>query len=89
MIRRYLEKRIVESLQHFPAVLLTGARQVGKSTLAQELIASSWAAEYFSLDDRTTLDAALRDPDGFISGLPLPSVIDEIQMALFLPPDIP
>ena len=81
MIRRYLETRITESLQHFPAVLLTGARQVGKSTLAQSLIASSWAAEYFTLDDRITLDSALRDPDGFISGLPVPSVIDEIQRA--------
>ena len=81
MIRRYLENRITESLKHFPAVLLTGARQVGKSTLAQSLIGSAWPAEYFSLDDRLTLDAALRDPDGFVSGLPVPSVIDEIQRA--------
>jgi uncharacterized protein len=81
MIRRYLEGVILESLRHFPVVLLTGARQVGKSTLAQGLIQSSWKANYYTLDDRTALDAALRDPDAFIGGLPTPAVIDEIQRA--------
>ena len=81
MIRRYLQDPIFESLKHFPAVLLTGARQVGKSTLAQALIKASWDATYFTLDDRTILDAALRDPDGFVNGLPMPVVIDEVQKA--------
>jgi predicted AAA+ superfamily ATPase len=81
MIRRYLQDLILESLKHFPVVLLTGARQVGKSTLAQALIKGSWDATYFTLDDRTILDAALRDPDGFVSGLPMPAVIDEVQKA--------
>jgi len=81
MIRRYLQEPIFESLKHFPAVLLTGARQVGKSTLAQALIKASWDATYFTLDDRTILDAALRDPDGFVNGLPMPVVIDEVQKA--------
>lgn len=81
MIRRYLQDPILESLKHFPVVLLIGARQVGKSTLAQELIAPSWNARYLTMDDRATLDAALRDPDGFISGQPTPVVIDEVQKA--------
>ena len=81
MIRRYLQDLILESLKHFPVVLLTGARQVGKSTFAQGLIHASWSAAYFTLDDRATLDAALRDADGFVSGLPMPAVIDEIQKA--------
>jgi predicted AAA+ superfamily ATPase len=81
MIRRYLQSPILESLKHFPVVLLTGARQVGKSTLAQALIKGPWDATYFTLDDRAILDAALRDPDGFISGLPIPAVIDEVQKA--------
>src|SRR3972149_4433063 len=81
MIRRYLQDAVLESLKHFPVVLLTGARQVGKSTLAQTLIKASWNATYFTLDDRTTLDAALRDPDGFVNGLPMPVVIDEVQKA--------
>ena len=81
MIRRYLQDPILESLKHFPVVLLTGARQVGKSTLAQALIEAKWKATYFTLDDRTVLDAALRDPDGFVNGLPVPAVIDEVQKA--------
>lgn len=81
MIRRYLFDNILDSLQHFPVVLLTGARQVGKSTLAQELIGKAWDALYLTLDDRTVLDAALRDPDGFVSGTPTPVVIDEVQKA--------
>lgn len=81
MIRRYLQESILESLKHFPAVLLTGARQVGKSTLVQALIETSWKANYFTLDDRTTLDAALRDSDGFTEGVPIPVVIDEVQRA--------
>lgn len=79
MIRRYLQDSILESLQHFPAALLTGARQVGKSTLAQHLIGPSWKALYLTLDDRAVLDAALRDPDAFISDMPTPVVIDEVQ----------
>lgn len=81
MIRRYLQGPILESLKYFPVVLLTGARQVGKSTLAQTLIKTSWDAAYFTLDDRIILDAALRDPDGFVNGLPTPVVIDEVQKA--------
>jgi len=81
MIRRHLQQRILESLRHFPVVLLTGARQVGKSTLVQTLAPSDWPARYVTLDDRTVLDAALRDPDGFIAGIPTPVTLDEVQRA--------
>jgi hypothetical protein len=81
MIRRYLQDSILESLKYFPVLLLIGARQVGKSTLAQGLIGPSWKARYLTLDDRTVLDAALRDPDGLISNIETPVVIDEVQKA--------
>lgn len=81
MIKRHLFHDIMDSLQHFPVVLLTGARQVGKSTLANELSRSEWKAIYLTLDNRVILDAALKDPDGFISGTPVPAIIDEIQKA--------
>lgn len=71
----------MDLLPHFPVLLLTGARQVGKSTLAHALIDSSWNARYLTLDDRTILDAALRDPDGLLSGVEPPVVLDEIQKA--------
>jgi len=81
MIRRYLQDPLLESLKHFPVVLLTGARQVGKSTLVQGLIGPSWDARYVTFDDRATLDAALLDPDGFVAGQPPPVIIDEVQRA--------
>ena len=81
MIKRHLESLVLEALQQFPVVLLTGARQVGKSTLVQALCRGAWPASYLTLDDRTTLDAALTDPDGFIAANPGPVAIDEIQRA--------
>ncbi|GFP40673.1 ATP-binding protein, partial [Candidatus Hakubella thermalkaliphila] len=81
MIRRHLYEIILESLQDFPVVLLTGARQVGKSTLAQALPSERWPAAYLTLDDRAILDAALRAPDGFVTGTPPPVIIDEVQRA--------
>jgi predicted AAA+ superfamily ATPase len=81
MIPRYLQPSVLNSLQHFPVALLTGARQVGKSTLAQDLIGKSWQASYLTLDDRVVLDGALRDPDGLISATPTPVVLDEVQKA--------
>lgn len=78
---RHLEPLLSESLRHFPTLLLVGARQVGKSTLARMIAERAWPARYFTLDDRTALDAALTDPDGFIQGLPRPAIIDEVQRA--------
>ena len=67
-------------------VLVNGARQSGKSTLARQLISEAHPARYLTLDDATVLDAAKSDPTGFISGLEGPVVIDEVQRApgLFL-----
>jgi len=81
MIRRYLQTALTDSLRNFPVVLLTGARQVGKSTLAQAMISRAWPARYLTLDDRTVLDAALRDPDALIGDVPDPVIIDEVQRA--------
>ncbi len=81
MIKRHIASDILDSLRHFPVVLLTGARQVGKSTLAEMLSKTRWKAAYLTLDSRVVLDAALTDPDGFISGTPVPAIIDEVQRA--------
>lgn len=81
MYRRHLSRRLLDSLAAFPAVLLLGPRQVGKSTLVQELRSAAWSSRYLTLDDRTTLDAATTDPDGFIAGTPTPVAIDEVQRA--------
>jgi hypothetical protein len=81
MLGRHIERTILESLRHFPAVLLVGARQVGKSTLAQALAGGPWPARYVTLDERTVLDAALKNPDGFVQSLAAPVVLDEVQRA--------
>jgi hypothetical protein len=70
-----------------PVVLLTGARQTGKTTLAQAMAAGS-GARYFTLDDSATLALAAGDPSGFIRNLPGPVVLDEIQKAPSLFPAI-
>ncbi|MBI2211188.1 MAG: AAA family ATPase [Deltaproteobacteria bacterium] len=81
MLRRHLQSLVLESLADFPVVLITGARQVGKSTLVQALITTKWPATYLTLDNRTVLDAALTDPEGFLAANPVPLIIDEIQRA--------
>ena len=81
MIQRHLEPLLLESLKDFPVVLITGARQVGKSTLVQALCQRKWPAAYLTLDDRTLLDAALTDPDGLIAANSGPVAIDEVQRA--------
>jgi predicted AAA+ superfamily ATPase len=81
MIQRHLESLILESLTDFPVVLVTGARQVGKSTLVQALCRRAWKASYLTLDDRTLLDAALTDPDGLLAAQSGPVAIDEVQHA--------
>jgi hypothetical protein len=61
-------------------VLINGARQTGKTTLAQA-IAGKMDSQYFTLDDAATLGLAAGDPVGFIRNLSGPVVLDEIQKA--------
>lgn len=67
--------------------MLVGPRQAGKSTLVQELAAGPHRARYVTLDDLQTLEAARRDPVGFVEAADGPLAIDEIQRApdLLLP----
>lgn len=80
MIERHQEQRIKEALDDTPVVMLTGARQVGKSTLGEQL-ARHLKAQVVSLDDLATRAAARQDPNGFIDRLHLPAMIDEVQRA--------
>lgn len=59
-----------------PAVVVTGARQTGKSTLAQELVPGD--RRYVSLDDLDVLDAARRDPQALVGGSQAVT-LDEVQ----------
>lgn len=87
MYQRNLQKPVIESLGDTPVVLLVGARQVGKSTLAQSLTNENYQPQYYTFDDLTTLNAARTNPQAFLESLQLPVIFDEIQRApeLFLP----
>lgn len=77
-IKRLIRKTFKDAVRNFPAVLLTGARQTGKTTfLLQE---AGDMAEYVSLDDPLERSFALSDPNGFLDRFGgKPMIIDEIQ----------
>jgi len=74
MLKRTIENLIQDALKISPVVLIAGARQIGKSTLV-----STFDREYIVMDDITQLDAAIGDPQGYISRIPKPVTIDEVQ----------
>lgn len=81
MYLRKSEKLLKELLNDFRILYLTGARQVGKTTLARK-IAEDMGMQYISLDDKTALASARYDPHGFIDTLKeQPVVLDEFQYA--------
>ena len=86
MIRRGIEASLRDAMADTPVVLVHGARQTGKSTLAKTYAQSVDGATYLTLDDATVLAAAVGDPAGFLSQFTGPVVLDEVQRApgLFL-----
>lgn len=81
MIHRHQAPLIAEALLDTPVVLIHGARQVGKSTLAKALVAAHPDGRYLTLDDPATLRSAELDPTGFVSQAKGLVVLDEIQLA--------
>jgi predicted AAA+ superfamily ATPase len=76
--RRYLEK-VRGLLKRFPVVAIIGARQVGKTTLARQLVARDWdAVTVFDLENPRDV-ARLSDPLLALQGLKGLVVIDEVQ----------
>lgn len=70
----------IEELSHFyPCVLLTGARQVGKSTLLRHMLPEKM--RYLTLDDYQLAAVAKGDPMGFLDAYEAPLCIDEVQHA--------
>ena len=73
---RLVTRALKDRLRVMPAVVVTGARQTGKSTLALDL--APGGRRYFSLDDLDVVDAARRDPDALVGGTQ-PVTLDEVQ----------
>ena len=83
MFQRHIEPRFLEALRSFPVVVVTGARQTGKTTLCRQLLRDSHA--YVSLEDPDFRRLALDDPRSFLERHPAPVIFDEIQYAPELP----
>lgn len=79
-VKRELERKFLKMNEHFKAVLVTGARQVGKTTMLKHL-AEGTNRTYVSLDNRMARDLAKSDPVLFFQTYQPPILIDEIQKA--------
>lgn len=78
-IKRTIEQHILDVNKSFKVLLLTGPRQIGKTTLLENLQKKS--RSYISLDALDVRLSAKEDPAGFIDRLSLPVLIDEVQYA--------
>ncbi|MGE4572617.1 MAG: ATP-binding protein [Candidatus Izemoplasmatales bacterium] len=78
-IRRHIEDKIIKSLEMFKVILITGPRQVGKTTTLKQLFKNKY--DYVTLDDINELEVAKTDPKLFFMNHSLPLIIDEVQLA--------
>ncbi|MBM3470785.1 MAG: ATP-binding protein [Armatimonadetes bacterium] len=76
LLPRHVQTALADRLRVMPAVVVTGARQTGKSTLVQALTPGE--RRFFSLDDLDALDLARRDPEALVGGA-APVTLDEVQ----------
>ena len=76
-IERALTQQIFTASQHYPVVMVTGQRQVGKSTLLNHI--KEAGRRYISLDDLNARHLAENDPALFFETYGLPILIDEVQ----------
>lgn len=79
-INRILEKHIVETAKEYACILITGPRQVGKSTLIKHLYDNN-QINFITLDDISNRQLAKNDPKMFLTINKPPIFIDEIQYA--------
>ena len=77
-IKRHAEKTIERLSSSYPAVLITGARQTGKTTLLKK-ITDSQNIQYLTFDDPIEEQSAKNDPKSFLEFHPYPFMFDEIQ----------
>ena len=84
--KRWMQTTLTQALAKRRVVVISGARQCGKTTLSKQVAVDN--AIFRSLDDATLLKAAIDDPNGFVKHFYNTMVIDEIQKAPDLLPAI-
>ncbi|MDR0309278.1 MAG: ATP-binding protein [Candidatus Methanoplasma sp.] len=77
-IKRHIEGAVKKASAMFGAVLVTGPRQVGKTTMLQEITVG---IKYVSLDDPLRLSSAVGESITFFKDFPPPVFVDEVQRA--------
>lgn len=77
-IPRHLAKRLHRLVSAFPVVVVSGARQVGKSTMVRQEL-PGW--DMVVLDPSIDVEGAREDPELFLANRPAPLIIDKIQYA--------
>jgi predicted AAA+ superfamily ATPase len=82
-IKRTVKDSLLECIKSYPVTLVTGARQVGKSTLCYELTKDK-GFNYVSLDNLEDRNEAISDPKFFLNKHKAPLIIDEVQYAPIL-----
>jgi hypothetical protein len=75
-VRRLLERELARAARQFPALVLTGPRRAGKTTLLRALFPR---ASYFLLEDPDVVARIRSDPRGFLEEASPPAILDEIQ----------
>ncbi|MDR0753554.1 MAG: ATP-binding protein [Holosporaceae bacterium] len=84
--KRWMEASLKQALSKRRVVVISGARQCGKTTLSKQIAIDN--SIFRSLDDITLLKAAIDDPNGFVKHSHSTMIIDEIQKAPDLLPAI-
>lgn len=79
-IVRNLEKIVNQVTKEYPVVLVTGPRQVGKTTMLRKLMEGTGRG-YVTLDDLNERNVAKNDPELFLQLHRPPVLIDEVQYA--------
>lgn len=87
-IPRIMESKLKYLSEHFPVVMVCGARQVGKTTLLNQIKKEKGNIQYVTLDYPRIRTLAREDPELFLQQYPAPLIIDEIQYATELLPYI-
>ena len=77
VLPRHAQAALADRLRVMPAVVVSGARQTGKSTLAHDLTPGD--RRFITLDDLDALELARRDPEALVAGSPV--TLDEVQRA--------
>ena len=82
-INRHIKNSFLRASAEYPALLLTGSRQTGKTTMLKHLMLDEKKRKrtYVSLDDYDALTLALGDPVMFFQTYKPPLLIDEVQYA--------